>query len=94
MKLGAWLLAMCEPLLAKVLLAIGFQVVTIAGMDVVVGQARAALVANYQGLPADMLSLFYIAGGGLGIGMVLGAIATRLMLWQIVNTVKLLGVAS
>ncbi|MCS4511932.1 DUF2523 family protein [Xylophilus ampelinus] len=92
MKLGTWLLAMVQPMLAKILLSLGFSLVTIVGMDVVIGQMRDMVAGNVNALPADILNVFLLAGGGKGLGIIFGAIATRLLLWQITSATKLLGV--
>ena len=94
MKLGTWLLAMMQPLMAKILVTLGFSVVSIVGMDLVVNQLRDAVVSGVNTLPADLLGLFLFAGGGVSMGIVFGAIATKLLLWQIQSATKILGVNS
>ncbi len=91
MKLGTWLLALAEPMIAKILLSLGFSVVTIAGMEAILSQLRTQLSSGINGLPADMLGLFLLAGGGEAFGIVMGAITTKLVLWQIQNSTKILG---
>lgn len=91
MKLGTWLLAMCEPLIAKVLIALGFSVVTITGMEAIINQLKSSLVADLSSMPADMLAIFQLAGGGTALGMIFGAMATKLTLWGIQNATRLLG---
>lgn len=92
MKLGTWLLAMMQPLMAKILVTLGFSVVSIVGMDLVVNQLRDAVISGVNTLPADLLGLFLFAGGGVSMGMVFGAVATKLLLWQIQSATKILGV--
>jgi hypothetical protein len=93
MRFGTWLLAMAEPVLARILLSLGFSVVSIVGVEAAVGQLKTAFVTQVNSLPADMLNVFLFAGGGVGLGMVLGALATRLLLWSIQNATKILGAA-
>jgi hypothetical protein len=38
-----------------------------------------------------MLNVFLLAGGGVGFGMLMGAVTTRVMIWQIQNATKFLG---
>ena len=92
MKLGTWLMAMMQPLIAKILVALGFSVVSIVGMDLVVNQLRDAVISGVNTLPADLLGLFLFAGGGVSMGIVFGAVATKLLLWQIQSATKILGV--
>ena len=92
MKLGTWLLALMQPLLAKILLSLGFSVVTIVGLDVAINQVKSMVVGGLNSLPSDLLNLFLYAGGGVALGLILGAMATKLLLWQIQSATKILGV--
>lgn len=91
MKIGTWLLGMAQPLIAKILLSLGFSVVSIAGLDVIINQIRSSFNTSLNTLPVDMLNVFLLAGGGQALGIVMGAISTKLMLWQITSSTKLLG---
>jgi hypothetical protein len=92
MKLGTWLLSLMQPLIGRILAALGFSVVTITGMDAIFTQVKASLVSGISGLGADMFNAFLISGGGEALGIITGAIATRLLLWQIQQSTKILGV--
>lgn len=91
MKIGTWLLAMCEPLLAKILMALGFSVVTIVGMEVVVDQLKGDVVAGLSSMPAVWLQFALYLWIGKGIGIIFGALATKLTLWSIQNATSMLG---
>ncbi|GKS89106.1 DUF2523 domain-containing protein [Acidovorax sp. SUPP2539] len=91
MKIGTWLLSMMQPLIARILTSIGFSVVTITGFQIAVGQVKDLVKGGINTLPADMLNLFLYAGGGTGVGMILGAITTKLLLWQIQSATQILG---
>lgn len=90
MKLGAWLLAMVQPLVGRILLALGFEVVTITGLSAIVGQLKEQTVSGLSMLGPEMLNLFLLSGGATGLGIILGALATKLMLWQIQSATKIL----
>jgi len=92
MKLGTWLFSLIQPAIGRILTALGFSVVSIVGMDAIFTQLQQKLTVSFAGLPADMLNVFLLAGGGQGLGIIFGALATRLMLWQVQNSVKVLGV--
>ncbi len=94
MPLGTWLLALAGSMTAKVLLALGFSVVTIVGMDQVFGQLRSLFLTYTSQIPAAGLQLALLAGAGEGCGIIFGAIATRLVLWKIQNATRILGVNS
>jgi hypothetical protein len=93
MKIGTWILSLVQPLLGKVLASLGFSVVSILGMQAIFSQLRQLLTQGFMGLSPDILNVFLIAGGGEGLGIIVGAMATKLMLWQAQNAVKILGVA-
>lgn len=92
MNLATFLMALCQPLVGRVLVSLGFSVVTITGFDLVIGQIKAAIVASTNAMPAVTLNLFLIGGGGVAMGIVFGAITTRLLLWQISKSTRLLGI--
>jgi hypothetical protein len=39
-----------------------------------------------------MLNVFLLAGGGVGLGIIFGAMTTKLILWKIQQGTKILGV--
>lgn len=91
MGLGTFLLSLVRPLIGRILLSLGFSVVTVTGMSAVVTQVRDLFISRMNSLPADMLNVFLYAGGGVGFGMIMGAITTRLTIWTIMNGTKILG---
>lgn len=93
MKLGTWILSLVEPVLGRILAFLGLSVVSIVGMQQIFDQLRSRLIANLGGLPGDALQLFLIGGGAEGLGILLGAITTKLMLWQAQKSVQFLGKA-
>jgi len=91
MPLATWLLALVSPLISRILIALGFSVVSIVGMDLVIGQLKDMVKSNINALPSDLINLFLFAGGGVALGIIFGAIATKLLIWQIQNAVKIIG---
>lgn len=91
MKFGTFLAAMVQPLLAKILLSLGFSVISIVGLNTIIDQIKTTLIGRVNSMPADMLNLALYAGIGTGIGIIFGACATKLMLWQIQNATSMLG---
>lgn len=92
MKLGTWLLGLLQPAIAKILTALGFSVVTILGMEQLLVQLRQSVVSSLGGMSADMFNVFLLAGGGQALGIITGALTTKLLLWQVQNATKILGV--
>lgn len=91
MKLGTWLLSMAEPLLAKVLIALGFSVVSIVGVEAAFTGLRDSFVTSMNAMPADWLNFALYLWIGKGLGIIFGAMATKLALWGIQNATSLLG---
>jgi hypothetical protein len=85
---------MVSPLLGRALVSLGFSVVTITGVNVVMDTIKAQLVTHLQSVPAAALQLAMLGGVGTALGMIFGAIATKLAIWQIQNATKILGVNS
>jgi len=94
MPFGTWLMAMMAPLTARVIMALGFSVVTIVGMDAVIGTLRAQLITSLNQVSADGLNLALLGGAGEGLSIIMGAVATRLVLWKISNATRILGANS
>ena len=91
MKLGTWILSLVEPIAARIFTSLGLSVVSIVGMQQIFDLLQSRLVANLNGLPSDALQLFLLGGGAEGLGILLGAITTKLMLWQTQKSVQFLG---
>lgn len=94
MKLGTWLLAMMQPLVARILAALGFSVVSIVGLQAALLGLKSQFVSSLNSLPADLIQLFLLGGGGVALGIIFGAMTTRMVLWQIQSATKILGINS
>jgi hypothetical protein len=91
MPLATFLLSMVSGLVARVLVALGMSVVTVSGLDLALGSIKASLQQAANSLPADVLSLFLISGGGSAVGIVLGAINVRITLWMVQRATSIVG---
>lgn len=85
------ILALVRPILGRVLIALGFSVVTIVGVDVSMQTAKDWIVTNLQGMPANMAQLASLAGAGTALGMIFGAMTFAVTLWTIRQARSLLG---
>ncbi|MGB6097953.1 MAG: DUF2523 family protein [Comamonas thiooxydans] len=92
MKIATFIMSLVQPLIARILAALGFSVVSIVGVTESIGAIKNQLVSSVNAMPVDVLNVFLLGGGGIGLGMILGAIAFRLALWQIQSATKILGV--
>jgi len=91
MPLGAWLITLAGSITAKVLITLGFSVVSIVGVGAALTQLRDLFVQHASAIPAAGLNLALLGGAGEGIGIIFGACATRLVLWQAANAKRILG---
>lgn len=92
MGVGAFLLALVQPILSRILIALGFSVVTFVGMDLVIQQLVDYAVSAWGDLPGNILALAGLAGVGEALSIIMGAVLTRLLIWQLTKSVKLMGV--
>lgn len=90
MKFGTFLLALIEPMLGKILVALGFSIVSIVGVDVALSSVKQLIIGNISSLGAIIDFALYL-WIGKGIGIIFGACATKLALWNIQNATKILG---
>ena len=90
MKFGSWLLSLLQPAVAKILFSLGVSAVTFVGFEAVFSQVKGRLMAGFGGLPADMMQLFLLSGGGIGVSMIVGAILTKITIYQLQNNAKFL----
>lgn len=77
--LGA-LMRMAPTLIGRVLIALGFQLVTITGLTLSLDWATAYVTSHWAGLPAISLQLLSALRVGTDIGILVGAILARLSL--------------
>lgn len=91
MKFGTFLISLLRPALAKILTSLGFSVVSIVGMNALLAQLKTSLTSSFNSLPSDALNLFLLGGGGTALGIVFGALTTKLLLWQIQRSTQILG---
>lgn len=92
MKIGTWLLSLLQPAIGRIFTALGFSVVTITGFEMAVSTLKDQLIGSVNQLPAELLQVALLGGIGEGLGMITAAIAVRVLLWQIQNATRILGV--
>lgn len=91
MKLGTFILSLLEPAIGRILTAVGFSLVSITGMQSIFDHLRGQLSTGITAISPETLQLFLIAGGAEGLGIIFGAITTKLMLWQVQKSTQFLG---
>jgi len=90
MPFATFLLAMVQPLIARILVTVGFSLVTFTGMTVLFDTLTAQAVSAWGGLPATILQLAGLAGIGEALSIITGAIATRILIWQLTKSSQFL----
>lgn len=90
--LAPFLIGLVGSIVGRVLVSLGMSIVTIKGVDTVIGQMKREVVSATYALPGDMLSLFLMAGGGVAINLIFAAITFRLTYWSVVKVVRVAGV--
>jgi hypothetical protein len=87
-----WLASLLPSFVARVLAAMGMGVVTFTGWSVVWGQVRDLIVSNFVGLPSAIAQLAGLAGVDVGLGIILGAITTRVAYVSVASAARIVGV--
>lgn len=91
MKLGTFLLSLVEPMLGRILTALGFTVASFVGFTSAFDGLKSQMISSVGNLPAPALELFLLAGGGEALSIIVAAIAFRVVLWQAMNAKKIIG---
>lgn len=74
MNLAAFLASMAAPIVARVMMALGFSVITITGVTLSVDQLKDLVLSNLSSVPVALLQLSGAFGAWIGLGMIFGAI--------------------
>lgn len=90
MGFGTFLLAMVQPLVARVLVSLGLSLVTFTGMSMVIDTLTSRAVSAWGGLPASILQLAGLAGIGEALSIITGAVATKILIWQLSKSNRIL----
>lgn len=90
----AALAGLAVPMVARVLIAMGFSVVTIGGMSAALLTVRTEMLSYLGQGPVEGLQLAGLAGVWIGLGFVLGACTFAVTFWGLTSSVRILGAAS
>lgn len=78
-------------IIAQLLLAFGITAVTYNGLEEIFAHLRQQITANITGAPHDALQIFYIAGGGSALNIVLGGLTFYLTMTGISRITSRIG---
>ncbi|MEQ1915404.1 MAG: DUF2523 domain-containing protein [Gallionella sp.] len=85
---GLYLASVAAPIAQRVLIGLGIGTITYIGLDAAFTTVKDGVVNNWGQVPQGALAVLTAAGVGQAVGIVLGAIAARVVMIQ----VKKLGV--
>lgn len=89
----AGLLSLAGPIAARVLIALGFSVVTIVGVDAGINALKTQIVSSLSSGPAAGIQLAGLMGCWVALGWVFGGVTFALTYWSITQARKVMGVA-
>ena len=75
---GVYLDSVALPIAQKVLVGLGFGVVTYVGLQAGFNSLESMFQSNMSGIPSGMAALLYLGGFNQGAGVVLAALTARL----------------
>lgn len=75
--LASFLIGLIPAVIAKIFLALGFQVVTYVGLQAIFEQLAQMASQQYGAIPAEILGLLALSGVPEALSMITGAYATR-----------------
>lgn len=90
----AALATLAAPMTARVLMALGMSVVTVTGVTLTVDALKAQLIGQLGTMPAAALQLVGLAGGWVGLGMLLGAMTWCASFWALTQATRIIGVGN
>lgn len=90
----AGLMGLAVPMTGRILLALGFSVVTVAGVQAAWGALKSQMQSAAGSLPGDIAQLLGLGGVWWALGTVLGACSFVVALWGLTSATKLIGVSA
>jgi len=88
MPLATFLLSVIGPLALRVLTVLGLGTMTFTGVTAALQGLIDLSVSNWGGISADVLQLVSIAGIPQALGIVVGAMTSRVGLWAAMSATK------
>jgi hypothetical protein len=88
MPLAAWLLAFIGPLVIRALIVLGISTVTFTGVTAALNSLIVMAQQNWASVASDLLGLASIAGIPQCIGIIMGAMSSRIAMWIAVNATR------
>lgn len=90
----AGLMSLAVPMTGRILIALGFSVVTVSGVAVAWDALKSQMQTAAGSLPADIAQLLGLGGVWIALGSVIGACSFVVSLWGLTSATKLIGASS
>lgn len=58
-----------------ILTSLGISMITYVGFDILISQFKTQIMMNMSGVPAGLLQMFYLSGGGVVLNIIFGMFA-------------------
>ncbi|MDH4419200.1 MAG: DUF2523 domain-containing protein [Acidovorax sp.] len=91
MPFAQLLLAMVQPIIARIMVTLGLSIASFVGMDLLMNQVISHAQNAWGGLPSGILQLAGLAGIGQALGIIMGAVLTRVLIWQLSRSTRIMG---
>lgn len=87
----AAIVGLTTPILSRILVALGFSVVTITGVTVVISTLKADVVSNLGAMQLAAVQLVGLGGGWIALGAIFGAMTFCVSYWTLTAATQILG---
>lgn len=87
----AGLAGLAVPMVARVLMALGFTVVTVTGVTVAWGTVKAQIVSGLSAQAGAYVQLAGLGGVWVALGAIIGAMSFAVAYWALTASVRVLG---
>jgi len=87
----AGIAALAGPMVARVLMSLGFSVVTITGVSVAWGSLKSELVSSLSAQSGAYVQIAGLGGVWVALGAIIGAMSFAVTFWALTQSTKILG---
>lgn len=88
MTWAVWIISIAGPFIIKALTAVGISVLTFTGVTSALQALIDQATNNWAGISSDILALSSIAGIPQSIGIICGAMTSRVGMWAAVSATR------
>lgn len=88
MTWAAWLMGIAGPMVLRVLAQLGIGLLTYTGVDTGLNALITQAQTSYSGISADVLGLASMAGIPACLGIIAGAMTSRIAVWVALSATR------